>query len=348
MSSKTLRLTQPDDWHLHLRDGETLSTTVPHSSRTFARAIVMPNLKPPVTTVEQALAYRQRIISHIPEGRSFEPLMTLYLTEKLDPEEVQRAYDEQCVHAIKFYPAGATTNSESGVAELECVYPAIEEMAELGLPLLIHGEVTDEHVDIFDRERVFIDNVLSPLTQKFPKLKIVLEHITTKEAVDFVNSQGDNVAATLTPHHLMLDRNDLLVGGVKPHYYCLPILKRSSHRRALIEAATSGSPKFFLGTDSAPHAIETKETSCGCAGIYSAHAALEFYAEIFEAANALDKLEGFASFFGADFYKLPRNSAQITLSKNPLSVPAEYIFGDSTVIPMRAGETVSWSIEETT
>ena len=308
----------------------------------------MPNLKPPVTTVEQALAYRQRIISHIPEGRSFEPLMTLYLTDKLDPEEVQRAHDEQCVHAIKFYPAGATTNSESGVAELECVYPAIEKMAELGLPLLIHGEVTDEHVDIFDRERVFIDNVLSPLTQKFPKLKIVLEHITTKEAVDFVNSQGDNVAATLTPHHLMLDRNDLLVGGVKPHYYCLPILKRSSHRRALIEAATSGSPKFFLGTDSAPHAIETKETSCGCAGIYSAHAALEFYAEIFEAANALDKLEGFASFFGADFYKIPRNSAKITLSKNPLSVPAEYIFGDSTVIPMRAGETVSWSIEETT
>ena len=348
MSSKTLRLTQPDDWHLHLRDGETLSTTVPHSSRTFARAIVMPNLKPPVTTVEQALAYRQRIISHIPKGRSFEPLMTLYLTDKLDAEEVQRAYDEQCVHAIKFYPAGATTNSESGVAELECVYPAIEKMAELGLPLLIHGEVTDDHIDIFDRERVFIDNVLSPLTQKFPKLKIVLEHITTKEAVDFVNSQGDNVAATLTPHHLMLDRNDLLVGGVKPHYYCLPILKRSSHRRALIEAATSGSPKFFLGTDSAPHAIETKETSCGCAGIYSAHAALELYAEIFEAANALDKLEGFASFFGADFYKIPRNSAKITLSKNPLSVPAEYIFGDSTVIPMRAGETVSWSIEETT
>jgi dihydroorotase len=308
----------------------------------------MPNLKPPVTTVEQALAYRQRIISHIPEGRSFEPLMTLYLTDKLDPEEVQRAHDEQCVHAIKFYPAGATTNSESGVAELECVYPAIEKMAELGLPLLIHGEVTDEHVDIFDRERVFIDNVLSPLTQKFPRLKIVLEHITTKEAVDFVNSQGDNVAATLTPHHLMLDRNDLLVGGVKPHYYCLPILKRSSHRRALIEAATSGSPKFFLGTDSAPHAIETKETSCGCAGIYSAHAALELYAEIFEAANALDKLEGFVSFFGADFYKLPRNSAQITLSKKPFSVPAEYIFGDSTVIPMRAGETVSWSIEETT
>ena len=308
----------------------------------------MPNLKPPVTTVEQALAYRQRIISHIPKGRSFEPLMTLYLTDKLDAEEVQRAYDEQCVHAIKFYPAGATTNSESGVAELECVYPAIEKMAELGLPLLIHGEVTGDHIDIFDRERVFIDNVLSPLTQKFPKLKIVLEHITTKEAVDFVNSQGDNIAATLTPHHLLLDRNDLLAGGVKPHYYCLPILKRSSHRSALIEEATSGSPKFFLGTDSAPHAIETKETSCGCAGIYSAHAALEFYAEIFEAANALDKLEGFASFFGADFYKIPRNSAKITLSKNPLSVPAEYIFGDSTVIPMRAGETVTWSIEETT
>jgi dihydroorotase len=348
MSLTTLSITQPDDWHLHLRDGEALKTTVAHSARIFARAIVMPNLKPPVTTVAQALSYRQRILSCVPQGGTFEPLMTLYLTDQLDTQEVQRAYEEDCVHAIKFYPAGATTNSESGVAELECAYPALEKMAEIGLPLLIHGEVTDSKVDIFDRERVFIETVLAPLTQKFPDLKIVLEHITTIDAVEFVTGQGENIAATITPHHLLLNRNDLLVGGVRPHFYCLPILKRNIHQRALITAATSGNPKFFLGTDSAPHSIETKETSCGCAGIYSAHAALELYAEVFEAENTLDKLEGFASFFGADFYNLPRNQAQITLSKTPSTVPAEFLLGSGSVIPMRANESVSWSAYEAT
>lgn len=346
MSLTTLSITQPDDWHLHLRDGEALKTTVTHSARVFARAIVMPNLKPPVTTVAQALSYRQRIISCVPQGITFDPLMTLYLTEQLDSQEVQRAHEEECIQGIKFYPAGATTNSESGVAELECVYPALEKMAEIGLPLLVHGEVTDDKVDIFDRERAFIETVLAPLTQRFPSLKIILEHITTSDAVEFVRGQGANIAATITPHHLLLNRNDLLVGGVRPHFYCLPILKRNTHQRALVEAATSGNPKFFLGTDSAPHAIETKENSCGCAGIYSAHAALELYAEVFEAAGALDKLEGFASFFGADFYNLPRNQTQIILSKNPSTVPAEFVFDGGTVIPMRANESISWSVEE--
>ncbi len=348
MSLTTLSITQPDDWHLHLRDGEALKTTVAHSARVFARAIVMPNLKPPVTTVAQALSYRQRIVSCIPKGSTFDPLMTLYLTEQLNSQEVQRAHEADCVQGIKFYPAGATTNSESGVAELECVYPALEKMAEVGLPLLIHGEVTDTEIDIFDRERVFIETILEPLTQKFPKLKIVLEHITTKDAVDFVSRQGKNIAATITPHHLLLNRNDLLAGGVRPHFYCLPILKRNIHQRALIEAATSGNSKFFLGTDSAPHSIETKETSCGCAGIYSAHAALELYTEVFEAEGALDKLEGFASFFGADFYNLPRNQTQITLSKTPFTVPKEYSFGSGSVIPMRANESISWSAYEAT
>lgn len=308
----------------------------------------MPNLKPPVTTVAQALSYRQRIIACVPEGSNFDPLMTLYLTDQLDAQEVQRAHAESCLHAIKFYPAGATTNSESGVAELECVYPALEKMEEIGLPLLIHGEVTDAEIDIFDRERVFIETVLAPLTQRFPDLKIVLEHITTKDAVEFVTGQGENIAATLTPHHLLLNRNDLLAGGVRPHFYCLPILKRNIHQRALVEAATSGNPKFFLGTDSAPHSIETKETSCGCAGIYSAHAALELYAEVFEAEGALDKLEGFASFFGADFYNLPRNQAQITLSKTPSTVPSEFLFGSGSVIPMRANESISWTAYKAT
>ena len=347
MSLTTLSITQPDDWHLHLRDGEALKTTVAHSARVFARAIVMPNLKPAVSTVAQALSYRQRILSCVPQGCAFEPLMTLYLTDQLDADEVQRASEEDSVQGIKFYPAGATTNSESGVAELECVYPALEKMAELGLPLLIHGEVTDEKIDIFDRERIFIETVLAPLTQKFPDLKIVLEHITTSDAVEFVKEQGENIAATITPHHLLLNRNDLLVGGVRPHFYCLPILKRNSHQHALITAATSGNPKFFLGTDSAPHSIETKETSCGCAGIYSAHAALELYAEAFEAANALDKLEGFASFFGADFYNLPRNQAQIVLNKTHSTVPAEFPLGGGSFIPMRANETIIWSASET-
>jgi dihydroorotase len=348
MSLTTLSITQPDDWHLHLRDGEALKTTVAHSARVFGRAIVMPNLKPPVTTVAQALSYRQRILSCVPAGSAFAPLMTLYLTEQLDAQEVQRAHEEDCVQGIKFYPAGATTNSERGVAELECVYPALEKMAEIGLPLLIHGEVTDTEVDIFDRERIFIETILAPLTQRFPDLKIVLEHITTKDAVEFVTGQSENIAATITPHHLLLNRNDLLVGGVRPHFYCLPILKRNIHQRALITAATGGNPKFFLGTDSAPHSIETKETSCGCAGIYSAHAALELYAEVFEAEDALDKLEGFASFFGADFYNLPRNQTQITLSKTPSTVPAEFLFGSGSVIPMRANESISWSVEEAT
>ena len=348
MSPTTLSITQPDDWHVHLRDGEALKTTVAHSARIFARAIVMPNLKPPVTTVAQALSYRQRIIACVPTGSSFEPLMTLYLTAQLNAQEVQRAHAEDCLHAIKFYPAGATTNSESGVAELECVYPALEKMQEIGLPLLIHGEVTDTEVDIFDRERVFLETVLAPLTQRFPDLKIVLEHITTKDSVEFVTGQGKNIAATITPHHLLLNRNDLLAGGVRPHYYCLPILKRNIHQRALVEAATSGNPKFFLGTDSAPHSIETKETSCGCAGIYSAHAALEFYTEVFEAEAALDKLEGFASFFGADFYNLSRNQKKIILSKKTSTVPAEFLFGSGSVIPMRANESISWSAYEAT
>lgn len=306
----------------------------------------MPNLKPPVTTVAKAISYRERIESHLPEGQNFQALMTLYLSDDLDPDEVRKAYAAECVHGIKFYPAGATTNSESGVQELDSVYPALETMAELGLPLLIHGEVTDDHVDIFDRERLFIENVLEPLIEKLPSLRIVLEHITTKDAVDFVSAQGDNIAATITPHHLLLNRNDMLVGGVRPHFYCLPILKRNSHQRALIDAATSGSPKFFLGTDSAPHAVETKETSCGCAGVYSAHAALELYAEVFEAEGALDKLEGFASFFGPDFYGLPRNKACISLQKKPQDVPDSFEFAGSTVSPLRAGETISWSVAE--
>jgi dihydroorotase len=346
MSITTLNITQPDDWHLHLRDGETLKTTVAHSARVFGRAIVMPNLKPPVTTVAQALSYRQRIVSCVPKGSVFDPLMTLYLTDQLSTQEIQRAHEEDYLAGIKFYPAGATTNSESGVAELECVYPALEKMAEIGLPLLVHGEVTDTEVDIFDRERIFIETVLAPLTQRFPDLKIVLEHITTKDAVEFVIGQSEKIAATITPHHLLLNRNDFLVGGVRPHFYCLPILKRSIHQRALITAATGGNRKFFLGTDSAPHSIETKETSCGCAGIYSAHAALEFYTEVFEAEDALDKLEGFASFFGADFYNLPRNQAQITLSKTSSTVPAEFLLGSGSVIPMRANESISWSVEE--
>lgn len=346
MSPSTLRLTQPDDWHLHLRDSEALTTTVAHSSRIFARAIVMPNLKPPVATVEEALAYRRRIIAAIPGGREFIPLMTLYLTEALTPQEVARAQEDEFVQAVKFYPAGATTNSESGVAELECVYPALEKMAELGLPLLVHGEVTDTQIDIFDRERKFLEDVLAPLLDRIPQLRVVLEHITTKDAVDFVNQHGENLAATITPHHLLHNRNDLLAGGVRPHFYCLPILKRSSHQRALLDAATSGSSKFFLGTDSAPHAIETKETSCGCAGIYSAHAAIELYAEAFDSVNALDKLEGFASFFGPDFYRLPRNQSTITLNKEAQTVPAVFAFGSSSVVPMRASETISWSVAE--
>jgi dihydroorotase len=346
MTETNLTLSQPDDWHLHLRDGEALKTTVAHTARVFSRAIIMPNLKPPITTVESAANYRDRINAAIPAGSSFKPLMTLYLTDALNPDEVHRAKDSDHVHAIKFYPAGATTNSDSGVSELESVYSALEAMSESGLPLLIHGEVTDTQVDIFDREKVFIENTLEPLLRRFPTLRVVLEHITTKDAVDFVKEQSSNIAATITPHHLMFNRNDLLVGGVRPHFYCLPILKRNLHQEALIGAATSANPKFFLGTDSAPHSIENKETACGCAGIYSAHAALEFYAEVFEAQNALDKLEGFASHFGADFYQLPSNNTQITLRKSPSTVPAQFKFGDGSLIPMRANETLAWQVDE--
>ncbi len=347
MSSDTLSLTRPDDWHLHLRDGAALQTTVPHSAAQFGRAIIMPNLKPPVTRVSDAQAYRQRILDAVPADCEFDPLMTLYLTDSLAPTEVELAAADASVQAIKYYPAGATTNSDSGVTAIEKVYPALEAMEACGLPLLIHGEVTDSGVDIFDREPVFIDKVLAPLVQRFPKLRVVLEHITTQEAVAFVKAQGDNVAATITVHHLLYNRNHLLAGGVRPHFYCLPILKRDIHQQALIDAATSGNSKFFLGTDSAPHVRSGKETSCGCAGIYSAPAAIELYAEVFARQNALDKLESFASFNGADFYKLPRNTDTITLHKRAWTMPDSFPFNDEVVVPICAGETIAWQLAAT-
>jgi dihydroorotase len=344
----TLRITQPDDWHLHLRDGDALDTTVPHTARHFGRAIVMPNLKPPIANVEMALDYRQRILEVVPEGMPFSPLMTLYLTDKLSVSEIAKAQENEFIHAIKYYPAGATTNSENGVTDINAVMPVLEEMARLGLPLLIHGEVTDADIDIFDREEKFIDTILSPLLDRIPELKIVLEHITTSQAVQFVSEQNTNIAATITPHHLLYNRNDLLAGGVRPHFYCLPILKRDIHQKALGDAAISGNSRFFLGTDSAPHARHTKETDCGCAGIYSAAGAIELYTEFFDQQNALDKLEGFASHFGADFYGLPRNTAELVLEKKAWSMPQEFRFGDYTVVPMRAGEEVEWSVTEVT
>lgn len=345
MSPDSISIRKPDDWHLHLRDGEALSTTVAHSARSFGRAIIMPNLVPPVTTVESALAYRQRILREVPAGHSFEPLMTLYLTDELATVEIEKAAASREVQAVKYYPAGATTNSENGVTSIDKVYPVLEKMAELGLPLLLHGEVTSSDIDIFDREQAFIDTILAPLLQRIPELKIVLEHITTKQAVDFVNSQADNVAATITAHHLLYNRNHLLAGGVRPHFYCLPILKRNIHQQALISAATSGSPKFFLGTDSAPHAREKKETDCGCAGIYTAPAALELYAEVFEAQGALDKLETFSSLSGPAFYGLPVNEERITLQRQPWTMPAAFHLANSTVVPVRANETIHWTLE---
>jgi dihydroorotase len=342
----TLTLTRPDDWHLHLRDDEALAAVLPDTARQFARAIVMPNLKPPVRTVAEAAAYRERILAVLPAGRKFDPLMTLYLTDNTSADEVVRARASSFVQAVKYYPAGATTNSDFGVSSVEKAWPAIEAMEAQGLPLLVHGESTDPEVDVFDREAVFIDRVLEPLLQRFPKLKLVLEHTTTKQGIDFVRAAGANVAATLTAHHLLYNRNAMFKGGIRPHFYCLPVLKRELHRQALVEAAISGSPKFFLGTDSAPHAQSAKETSCGCAGIYSAHAAIELYAEAFEAAGALDKLEGFASFFGADFYGLPRNAETITLVREPWQVEAELNFGAGKLIPLRAGEMVNWKIRE--
>ena len=338
-----LTLTRPDDWHLHLRDGEALRAVLPHSARQFARAIVMPNLRPPVTTVAAAAAYRQRILAALPAGMKFEPLMTLYLTDNTPGDEIRRAADSGFVKAVKLYPAGATTNSDAGVTDLAKCDAALAEMEKAGMPLLVHGEVTDPTVDIFDRENVFIDTVLKPLLARHPGLRVVFEHITTKDAAEFVASAGDNVAATITAHHLLYNRNAIFSGGVRPHYYCLPVLKRETHRAALLRAATSGSPRFFLGTDSAPHARHTKEASCGCAGCYTALSALELYAEAFESAGALDRLETFACFNGPDFYRLPRNADTVTLEKRPWVVPEELAYASGEVlVPLRAGETLSW------
>lgn len=340
----TLTLIRPDDWHLHLRDGAALQAVVPHSARQFARAIVMPNLRPPITTTEQALAYRRRILEAVPPGLDFQPLMTLYLTDQTPPAEIDRAKASGHVVAGKLYPAGATTNSDSGVTAIHRIYPALEAMQRGGIPLLIHGEVTDPDVDLFDREAVFIERVLFPLIQDFPALKIVLEHITTQEAADFVRDAPVTVAATITAHHLLYNRNAIFQGGVRPHYYCLPVLKRERHRQALIRAATSGNPKFFLGTDSAPHPRQGKETACGCAGCYTAYAALELYAEAFDAAGALARLEAFASFYGPDFYGLPRNAGTLTLQRQPARVPETLPFGDDLLIPLCAGEMLNWRL----
>ncbi|HEX2668164.1 MAG TPA: dihydroorotase [Gammaproteobacteria bacterium] len=339
-----LTLIRPDDWHLHLRDGALLKDILPHTAARFGRAIVMPNLKPPVTTLELALQYRERIMAVMPKGSDFTPLMTLYLTESTSPEEIHRAKANGHVHAVKYYPAGATTNADSGVRDILRCQKVLETMADVGLPLLIHGEVTDPAVDVFDREAVFIDKVLAPLAQRLPNLKVVLEHITTKTAVDFVRAAPANVGATLTPQHLLHNRNAIFKGGIRPHLYCLPILKRERDREALVQAAVSGDPKFFLGTDSAPHAQYLKENACGCAGIYTAHAAIELYAEVFEAAGRLDRLEGFASFHGADFYGLPRNRDRITLVRKPWTPPESYAFGEHRLVPFRAGEEVSWTL----
>ena len=340
----TLTFTRPDDWHLHVRDGAALRTVVPHSARQFARAIIMPNLRLPVTTTEQALAYRARILDAVPEGLDFQPLMTLYLTDQTPPAEIRRARDSGQIVAGKLYPAGATTHSDAGVTDIRRIYPTLEAMQMQGMPLLAHGEVTDPDVDIFDREAVFIERVLIPLVRDFPALKIVMEHITTQDAADYVRDAPATVAATITAHHLLYNRNAILQGGIRPHYYCLPILKRERHRQALLRAATSGEPKFFLGTDSAPHPRSGKETACGCAGCYTAHAALELYAEAFAAAQALDRLEAFASFHGPDFYGLPRNAGTITLRRQPTPVPESFPFDADTLIPLRAGEMLNWRI----
>ncbi len=340
----TLTITRPDDWHLHLRDGDAMKSVLPHTARQFARAIVMPNLRPPVTTVADAHAYRERILAALPQGMKFEPLMTLYLTDNTQAAEIAVAKKSGFVHAVKYYPAGATTNSDSGVTDLHKAYPAIAAMEEHGVPLLLHGEVTDADVDIFDRESVFIERYLTRLLHDFPRLKIVLEHITTRGAAEFVASAPANVAATITVHHLLYNRNAMFRGGIRPHYFCLPVLKREVHREALIAAAVSGNPKFFLGTDSAPHAKTAKETGCGCAGIYTAHAALELYAEAFDSAGALDKLEAFASFHGADFYGLPRNKEKIELRRETWTVPESFTMGEQQLVPLRAGEALAWRL----
>ena len=343
---KRLTLIRPDDWHLHLRDEEIMRAVLPDTARRFARAIVMPNLDPPVRTVDEARAYRGRILAALPASVGFEPLMTLYLTDNTPPAEIARAKACGFVHAVKYYPAGATTNSASGVTDLARCVAVFAAMEEVGLPLLLHGEVPDGEIDIFDREAVFIERHLRRIVERFPRLKVVLEHVTTREGVEFVRSAREGVAATLTVHHLLLNRNAMFRGGIRPHAYCLPVLKREAHRQALVAAATSGNPKFFLGTDSAPHPRRAKESACGCAGIYTAHAALELYAEAFEQAGALDRLEAFASFHGADFYRLPRNRDTITLERKSWTVPEERGFGEETGVPLRAGETVAWRLAE--
>ncbi|MFN4149203.1 MAG: dihydroorotase [Rhodocyclaceae bacterium] len=347
---QTLTLTRPDDWHLHLRDGEALRAVLPDTAKRFARAIVMPNLRPPITTVSQAAAYRARILAAlraVSPAPTFEPLMTLYLTDDLPPAEIDRAKESGIIHAVKLYPAGATTNSAAGVTDLKKCHATLARMEALGIPLLVHGEVTDPAVDVFDREAVFLDRVLSPLLRDFPALKVVLEHVTTGEGVEFVEAAGPNVAATITAHHLLMNRNAIFAGGIRPHHYCLPVLKRETHRQALLKAATSGNPKFFLGTDSAPHARRSKETACGCAGCYTAHAGIEFYAEAFEQAGALDRLEAFASFHGADFYGLPRNTEKITLLREVWQVPETLPYSaDDVLVPLRANDTIGWKLEE--
>ncbi len=344
-----ITLTRPDDWHLHLRDGAAMAAVAPYSARQFHRAIIMPNLRPPVTTTAQAMAYRRRILDVLPADSNFQPLMTLYLTDNTTAEEVRRARDSGHVHAVKLYPAGATTNSDAGVTDPGKVDDTLAAMAEIGLPLLVHGEMTRNDIDVFDREKAFIDHQLAPLTERHPDLRVVFEHITTRDAVEFVHDSGPNVAATLTPQHLLFNRNAMLVGGMHPHFYCLPVLKRESHRQALIAAATSGNPKFFLGTDSAPHAKDAKESACGCAGIFSAHAAIELYATAFEQAGALNRLEGFASHFGADFYGLPRNKEQVTLVRQDWQVPDTLPFadtrGEAPLVPFLAGEALHWKLQ---
>jgi dihydroorotase len=339
-----ITITRPDDWHLHLRDGGHLAAVLPHTARRFARAIVMPNLRPPVTTAAAALAYRERILRALPAGGAFEPLMTLYLTDNTTPEEIRRARETGHVHAVKYYPAGATTNSDSGVTDIRRCDRALEALSAAGMPLLVHGEVTDSAVDVFDRERVFLDRVLEPLVRRHPGLRIVMEHITTREAAAFVREAPDHVAATITAHHLLINRNALFAGGLRPHAYCLPVAKREEHRRALLEAAVSGNPKFFLGTDSAPHARHTKENDCGCAGIYTAHAAIELYAEAFAGEGAIERLEGFSAVHGAAFYGLPTNLERITLVRESWLVPSAFPYGEDTLVPFRAGGEIAWRI----
>jgi dihydroorotase len=340
----SITITRPDDWHLHLRDGAALASVLPHSARQFARAIVMPNLKPPVTTTALAAAYRDRILAALPQGMAFEPLMTLYLTDNTDPDEILRAQDSGFIHAVKLYPAGATTNSDFGVTDLRKCYKVLEAMQDVGMPLLVHGEVTDHDIDLFDREAVFIERVMRPLRRDLPELPIVFEHITTRDAAQYVAEADGPIAATITAHHLLYNRNEIFKGGINPHYYCLPVLKREEHRLALVTAATSGDERFFLGTDSAPHAIGAKETACGCAGCYTALHAMEMYAEAFEQAGALDQLEAFASLNGPAFYNLPVNTGTITLKRESWTLPATVAMGDTQLVPLNGGQTINWKM----